>query len=140
LAKRHIAATTKQPCFGQPKALFEVIGEFGKAKEVIPLPRSQSGMQFALFAPTKVAGRWGQGFAIIGIIAIVGVGLCVIHQVGQWVGKAFVVNGVIGSPKGFGQISGEHPRQPEGCFWLLTLLSFRQFAKLSSSNHKLLRR
>jgi hypothetical protein len=55
LAKRHIATPTKQPCFGQPKALFKVIGEFRKAKEVVPLPRSQSGMRFALFALTKFA-------------------------------------------------------------------------------------
>jgi hypothetical protein len=86
LAKRHIAATTKQSCFGQPKALFKVIGEFRKAKEVVPLPRSQRRMRFALFASAKFAGRWGQGLAIIVfVVAIVG---------------------VIGSPKGFGQISG----------------------------------
>jgi hypothetical protein len=64
-------------------------------------------MRFALFASAKFAGRWGQGFAIIiviDIVAIVSVGLCVVHQVGQWVGKAFVVKGVISSPKGFGRV------------------------------------
>jgi hypothetical protein len=64
-------------------------------------------MQFALLASAKFAGRWEQGFAIIvviAIVAIVSVGLCVVHQVGQWVGKAFVVNGIIGSPKGVGRV------------------------------------
>jgi len=44
-------------------------------------------MRFALFAPTKVAGRWGQGFAIIVIVAIIA-----------------ARRGVIGNPKGFGLV------------------------------------
>jgi hypothetical protein len=56
-AKRHVAATTNHAEFEQLETMLEAIGEFRKAKEVVPLPRSQRGMRFALFAPTKFAGR-----------------------------------------------------------------------------------
>jgi hypothetical protein len=58
-AKHHVAAPANQTEFGQLETMLEAIGEFRKAKEVVPLPRSQRGMRFALFASAKVAGRWG---------------------------------------------------------------------------------
>jgi hypothetical protein len=39
-AKRHVAPTTNQTEFGQLETMLEAIGELGKAKEVVPLPRN----------------------------------------------------------------------------------------------------
>jgi hypothetical protein len=101
-AKRHVAATTNQTEFGQLEAMLEAVGESGKAKEVVPLPRSQCGMGFALRAPTKVASWWGQGFAIIVVLVVA---IIAVRRVGQWVGNGIVaIIGVIGSPKGFGRV------------------------------------
>jgi hypothetical protein len=82
--------------------MLEAVGESGKAKEVVPLPRSQCGMGFALRAPTKFASWWGQGFTIIVVLIVV---IIAVRRVGQWVGNGVVaIIGVIGSPKGFGRV------------------------------------
>jgi hypothetical protein len=107
-AKRHVAATTNHAEFGQPEAVFEGVGKARQRHQIVELPLVQRGMGFALRAPTKVAGRRGQGFAIIVVlivVAFVAVGLWVVHRVGQWVGNGIVaIIGVIGSPKGFGRV------------------------------------